>query len=122
MRLCDRGAAGPSQQLVRWRVLGRSLVRCSGLAEHEMRTPMIASAGGRLESLSAQDLLSCSTTDGCDGGYPYEAISWAATHGIDTDASYPYTSAKGDAGTCESSRGAKAPIKVKSYSAVPSPL
>ena len=55
-------------------------------------------AGNPLQSLSEQTLVSCDRGDdnlGCGGGFPYEAMEWVRTNGIDTEESYPYASGDG---------------------------
>lgn len=48
---------------------------------------------GNLYSFSEQMLMDCSFSygnDGCDGGYPTQAVSFVIDHGIQTEADYPY--------------------------------
>jgi len=61
-----------------------------------------ALAGHPLTSLSMQQVVSCDTTCyGCGGGWPYLAYAYiASAGGIDTYASYPYTSGGGNTGSC----------------------
>jgi len=48
-------------------------------------------AGGKLPSLSEQELISCDkTNNGCGGGMPGEAFAWAVQNGMTTEAEYPY--------------------------------
>ena len=66
-----------------------------------------------LQSLSEQNLISCDNADGnegCNGGWPYLAIQYVSQNGIDTEASYNYTSSTGDSGTCLAQNGVKADI------------
>lgn len=77
-----------------------------------------AVAGHGLESLSEQHLVSCDNSDGnagCGGGWPYKAIDYVKSHGIDTEASYPYNSGGGTAPSCASSSGTKAAITVSGH-------
>lgn len=43
--------------------------------------------------ISAEDLLECSTTNGCNGGYPEEAFAWYVSNGVVTGG--PYNSNEG---------------------------
>ena len=57
--------------------------------------------------------MSCDNRDGnegCDGGWPYLAIQYVADNGIDTEASYNYTSGDGDNGICRANDGVKADV------------
>ncbi|ETV91600.1 hypothetical protein H310_13850 [Aphanomyces invadans] len=62
---------------------------------------------GELLDLSEQQVTSCSTdagSDGCNGGWPYAALTYASTTGLCLESDYPYTS--GDSsmtGSCDSS-------------------
>jgi len=70
---------------------------------------------GSLLSLSEQQLVDCSTANlGCNGGWPYKAITYAATHPLELESDYPY---KGKDGTCAyvSSKGK---VSSSSYSNV----
>jgi C1A family cysteine protease len=55
-----------------------------------------------LTSLSAQQLVSCDTSDGgCDGGWMTTAYQWiTANGGMTTSSKYPYTSSNGETGKC----------------------
>jgi len=79
--------------------------------------------GHGLESLSEQHLVSCDNNDGnlgCDGGWPYKAVDFVRQNGIDTESSYPYSSAGGTSGSCTSSSGTRADIEVASHIVVES--
>lgn len=55
-----------------------------------------------LTILSEQELVSCDKTDnGCGGGIMQSAYTWLSTHGVYTEAEYPYTSQTGNSGTCK---------------------
>lgn len=55
-----------------------------------------------LTSLSPQQLVDCNkVNNGCDGGYPLNALDYVNDNGIDTEKSYPY---EGTEGTCRASR------------------
>ena len=49
-----------------------------------------------------QGLVSCETDcSGCNGGFPYKAMDWAAFFGMYTEASYPYASSNGTVPKCD---------------------
>jgi len=54
--------------------------------------------------LSPQEIVDCDTEMyGCEGGWPFQAMSWVISQGgLDTESSYPYT---GVGGTCASASG-----------------
>jgi len=60
-------------------------------------------AGNPMPLLSEQQLVSCDKIDqGCNGGTPPTAyLSIEVTHGLDSEASYPYTSGNGDNSACQ---------------------
>jgi C1A family cysteine protease len=54
--------------------------------------------GGKAVDVSAQQLVDCCTaggSDGCNGGYPDKALSWAVARDMATWSSYPYTAEQG---------------------------
>jgi len=53
---------------------------------------------GKLISFSEQQIVDCDTgtNQGCDGGWPYLAVTYAAKNGLETESEYPYTAADGD--------------------------
>jgi C1A family cysteine protease len=55
-------------------------------------------SGGKLTSFSEQQIVDCDTgtNQGCDGGYPYLAVEYAAKEGLETESDYPYTAADGN--------------------------
>jgi cathepsin L len=62
----------------------------------------VAKGGKSLTSLSEQAFVDCTRSvgnQGCNGGYPDRTINWAASHGVTTESSYPYTARDG---TCKS--------------------
>ena len=78
-----------------------------------------AVAGNPLVSLSEQYLVSCDTTsDGCDGGWPYSAMDFLASTGAITEASYPYESGNGSSLPCESNGRVHAAANATGFQAV----
>ena len=67
--------------------------------------------GGKLVSLSEEEIVDCCHVDGsngCSGGEPAAAMSWIVSQNrgsLDTEQSYPYTAGGGRAGQCDPSRG-----------------
>jgi hypothetical protein len=62
----------------------------------------VAKGGKHLTSLSEQALVDCTRSvgnQGCNGGWPDKTIGWTASHGVTTEAAYPYTARDG---TCKS--------------------
>jgi len=59
-------------------------------------------SGHKLTELSPQQTTDCDTgDDGCNGGDPVQAYNYLSTVGLETEASYPYTSGgSGETGTC----------------------
>jgi len=54
---------------------------------------------GKLLSFSEQQLVDCDTVDqGCDGGFPYDALEYSSKYGMEQESEYPYT---GVDGTCQ---------------------
>ena len=55
--------------------------------------------------LSPQELVSCdSTNHGCGGGWIQNAWDYLERFGISDDSCYPYSSGKGDSGTCDTKK------------------
>jgi cysteine peptidase B len=80
-------------------------------------------AGQGLTQLSEQELVSCDNEDGnagCGGGWPWKAVDYVHKNGIDTEASYPYSSGSGTAPSCTKSSGTPASIQVLDHSVVES--
>jgi len=47
--------------------------------------------GNTLTSFSEQQIVDCSTAnDGCNGGWPYLAMAYVASNGLETETEYPY--------------------------------
>jgi C1A family cysteine protease len=59
---------------------------------------------GKLLSFSEQQIVDCDTgtNQGCDGGYPYLAVQYAAKNGLELESDYPYTAQDGD---CKYNKG-----------------
>eukprot|EP01006_Ploeotia_vitrea_P011728 TRINITY_DN31166_c0_g1_i1.p1 TRINITY_DN31166_c0_g1~~TRINITY_DN31166_c0_g1_i1.p1 ORF type:complete len:442 (+),score=44.57 TRINITY_DN31166_c0_g1_i1:110-1327(+) len=73
-------------------------------------------AGHNLTGLSEQNLVACDKAcDGCGGGWPYKAFEWVQANGIDTEASYPYTSGGGSVAPCTMKQHQRANIKVTGH-------
>ena len=45
---------------------------------------------GNLVALSEQNLIDCSTQNGCNGGNMVNAFNYVINNGIETEAAYPY--------------------------------
>jgi cathepsin B len=66
----------------------------------------IATSGNTNVILSPQDLVSCDKGDlGCNGGYLNRSWDYLVKTGIVADDCYPYTSGKGQTGSCSISAG-----------------
>ena len=52
---------------------------------------------GKLVSFSEQQIVDCDTeqNEGCNGGWPYLAVEYAAKNGLETESDYPYTAQDG---------------------------
>jgi len=64
---------------------------------------------GELPNCSEQELVSCdnSQSQGCSGGWPelcFDYVKGKGENGIETQASYPYTSGGGSDGTCDKAK------------------
>jgi len=72
-------------------------------ATEQIETMFYLGGAGPLTELSMQQITSCDTTcDGCNGGWPYLAYEYVeSAGGIETYASYPYSSGTGITGTCK---------------------
>jgi len=55
---------------------------------------------GKLLSFSEQQIVDCATSAGygCEGGWPYLAVTYAAQEGLELESEYPYTAQDG---TCQ---------------------
>lgn len=61
-----------------------------------------AIATGSLVSVSEEELVTCSSADGCNGGLMDEAFEWVLDNGgIATEEKYPYESYSGTSGSCD---------------------
>jgi len=52
---------------------------------------------GKLVSFSEQQIVDCDigTDQGCNGGWPYDALVYAGKHGLETEQDYPYKAVDG---------------------------
>eukprot|EP01059_Diplonema_ambulator_P017484 TRINITY_DN29499_c0_g1_i1.p1 TRINITY_DN29499_c0_g1~~TRINITY_DN29499_c0_g1_i1.p1 ORF type:complete len:318 (+),score=78.59 TRINITY_DN29499_c0_g1_i1:43-996(+) len=77
-------------------------------------------AGHPLVNLSQQYFVSCETKDqdGCNGGWPYRAMEYAAQTGVPTLDSYPYVSQNGTNPSCQHSY-TLATANVTGYTSLP---
>lgn len=73
-----------------------------------------SSSGGAVPQLSSNQALSCGANAGaCAGGYPTNALDYAAKTGLQASASY-----RGNAGTCNASSEGSLPPQIVMYEAV----
>jgi C1A family cysteine protease len=73
---------------------------CWAFAVAETLESAYAIKTGDLEVLSPQELVDCDTTSyGCSGGYPEQALLYVEKHGLQLESDYPYTATDG---TCYS--------------------
>jgi len=74
-------------------------------------------AGNSLVELSPQQIVSCDTVDyGCEGGWTYNAYNYVkSAGGLDSDASYPYTSGGGNTGSCDNPLPANPVAKISGF-------
>jgi len=82
-----------------------------------------AISSGSLISLSEEDLVQCDTTDnGCSGGLMDRAFKWVESHGVASEAAYPYTTStkSGTTGTCSTSKRDFPVITITGYTDVDS--
>jgi len=72
-------------------------------ATEQIETMFYLGGAGALTQLSMQQIVSCDTTcEGCNGGWPYLAYEYVQkAGGIETYASYPYSSGNGITGACK---------------------
>jgi hypothetical protein len=75
--------------------------------------------GKYTEPLSVQQLLDCvrtSSSNGCKGGTPMDALAWLKKHGAATEREYPYM---GVQGRCKTRLGKKGPLSIGWHKAIP---
>ena len=93
----DKGAVGPVKDQGRCE-------GCWAFAATGALEGLAKIANGKLQSLSEEQLLACSSSDGnagCMGGNAVNAFRWVAQKGICTEASYNFTSGGGSVGKCQ---------------------
>jgi len=77
-------------------------------------------ATGDLVSLSEEELVDCDNRDyGCNGGWPYNGITFFSKHGAVSEADYPYTAYYGYGSPCQLS-GKSIAATVTGYVSLPS--
>merc|ERR1712054_605252 len=77
-------------------------------------------ASGKLESLSEEQLVQCSTVNsGCNGGLMDYAFEYAEKTPMVTEDSYPYTSGTGRTGHCDKTMEAGGAVTVTGFTDVP---
>lgn len=72
---------------------------------------------GQLLNLSQQELVDCSTENGCKGGNPDKAYNYIIEEGISLDRDYPYKATDGE---CRSDEVPKSDVKVYGFSRIAS--
>jgi len=75
--------------------------------------------GEFVEPLSVQQLLDCvrtSSSDGCKGGTPMDALAWLKSHGAATESEYPY---KGVQQKCQTNLGTSGPKSTGYHNVIP---
>lgn len=69
---------------------------CWAFAATEVLESVYGKKTGDVEILSPQELVDCeSTSFGCSGGYPENALLYVIDHGLEKETEYPYTAADG---------------------------
>jgi len=73
---------------------------------------------GKLLSFSEQQIVSCDTADGnqgCNGGWPYNAVTYSIKTGLELESNYPYKSGDGDSGTCRLNKAKVVSLGASAY-------
>jgi len=92
---------------------------CWAFSATEQIETNYAMAGNAIPSLSVQQIVSCDKVDeGCNGGNTETAYAYVEkAGGLETEASYPYTSGKGKDGKCKDKK-AKEVVAIKGFNTI----
>jgi C1A family cysteine protease len=92
---------------------------CWAFSATEQIETNYAMAGNAIKSLGVQQIVSCDKVDeGCNGGNTETAYAYVEkAGGLETEASYPYTSGKGKSGVCKDKK-AKEVVSIKGFNTI----